>query len=75
MKEDNLRLFLDSLRDDPALAQKFEGLSTPTEIVAAATALGIGLEESDFVANGSEVALDELASICGGIFAYPQADD
>lgn len=73
MKDDNLRLFLDSLRDDPALAQKFEGLSNPSEIVAAANALGIGLEESDFVANGSEVSIAELGSICGGILdAYPE---
>jgi predicted ribosomally synthesized peptide with nif11-like leader len=67
MSQENLRFFLESLRKDPAIAQKFDGLSTPSEIVAAANALGFELNESDLPALGSEVPLNELDTICGGI--------
>lgn len=75
MSNNKLKLFLDALKNNPGLAEHFKGLSSKAEIVTTANSLGLVLEESDFPAQGSEVALDELASICGGIFAYPQADD
>lgn len=75
MNNDKLKFFLDALKNNSGLAEHFKGLSSRAEIVTTANSLGIELEESDFPAQESEVALDELALICGGIFAYPQADD
>lgn len=75
MSNDKLKLFLEALKDNSDFAEHFKGLSSSAEIVTTANSLGFTLEESDFPAQGSEVALDELASICGGIIAYPQADD
>lgn len=77
MSNDKLRLFLDALKNNSGLAAHFKGLSSKAEIVTTANSLGLVLDESDFPAEGegSEVTLDELASICAGILAYPQADD
>lgn len=75
MNGDRLRLFLEALRSNSTLAEQFKGLSSASEIVATANSLGLELNESDIPSEGSEITLDELASVCGGILAYPQADD
>jgi len=75
MSNDKLKLLLEALKNNSGLAEHFKGLSSKAEIVTTANSLGLVLEESDFSAQGSEIALNELTSICGGIFAYPQADD
>ena len=63
---ENVKAFLETVKDDPELREKLTRMSAG-EIAAVAKERGIELTDEDFKAPSNEVGEEDLANVAGGI--------
>ena len=69
---EKIKLFLQKVEKDEALAAKFQGITNPDEAYALAASLQDGFTKEEFISameqlNSGELSDDDLAAMAGGV--------
>jgi len=69
---EKIKLFLQKVEKDEALAAKFQGITNPDEAYALAASVQDGFTKEEFISameqiNNGELSQDDLAAMAGGV--------
>ena len=69
---EKIKLFLQKVEKDEALAAKFQGVTNPDEAYALAASVQDGFTKEEFISameqiNNGELSQDDLAAMAGGV--------
>jgi len=69
---EKIKLFLQKVEKDEALAAKFQGITNPDEAYALAASIQAGFTKEEFISameqiNNGELSQDDLAAMAGGV--------